>query len=312
MCKGKHLNIEGAFWGQIVGDALGVPVEFKTRSILKSSPVEDMRGYGTHNQPPGTWSDDTSLVLASIDSLSKGYDPLDMLEKFCDWYYKGIYTPYGKVFDIGNATRNAITYYKENGEPLAVYDEFSNGNGSLMRVLPVSIVFRNSPVEDITRISSEVSALTHGHVRSCLCCSYFSLFIKHIMEGLTIKQSYIRANSEIKRFIPESETSQFARILDGNIVNIPEKEIYSDGYVVHTLEAALWCFMKGNNFSDSLLKAVNLGDDTDTVGAVTGSMAGAFYGIDEIPSKWIEALVGLNKLKKACSMLVETDSAKMF
>lgn len=304
----KRKRIEGGFFGMIVGDALGVPVEFKSREELKENPVKGMIGHGSHSQPPGTWSDDTSMMLATVDALQQGYKPVLMLGKFCEWLFEKKYTPHGRVFDHGVATAHALNHYRTSGVQLSDYDEFSNGNGSLMRILPVSLGFHGLPVEEIVKISSEVSALTHGHSRSCIACAYYSIMIKHIMEGENITDSYSLTNQEITKYIPKMESANFARITEGKITNLTEREIKSDGYVIHTLEAALWCCLTTDNFKDAVLRAVNLGNDTDTVGAVTGGLAGAFYGIKAVPEKWISALAKSEELGKFCKRLASAES----
>lgn len=304
----KANRIKGGFFGLICGDALGVPVEFKSRSELKEMPVREMQGNGTHNQPPGTWSDDSSMLLATIDALySSGYKPMIMLDKFCEWLFENKYTPHGIVFDHGPATARALSYYKEHKTPCTEYDEFSNGNGSLMRILPISLVFHKLPVEDIVKINTEVSALTHGHIRSCIACAYYSLMIRHVMEEKDLKTAYTQANKEILKYIPAEESARFARITGGKLAILKEKDIKSSGYVIDTLEAALWCCMKTDNFEDAVLKAVNLGEDTDTVAAVAGGLAGAFYGVDEVPEKWINFLAKLEELKIFLKKLVRAE-----
>ena len=206
----KINQIEGGFFGMIVGDALGVPVEFKSREELKENPVKGMIGYGSHSQPPGTWSDDTSMMLATVDALQQGYKPVLMLDKFCEWLFENKYTPHGRVFDHGVATAHALNHYRTSGVQLSEYDEFSNGNGSLMRILPLSLAFHKLPIEDIVKINSEVSALTHGHPRSCIACAYYSIMIKHIMEGKNIEDSYLLTNQRITKYIPKTESANFA------------------------------------------------------------------------------------------------------
>ncbi|MFA6292821.1 MAG: ADP-ribosylglycohydrolase family protein [Victivallales bacterium] len=301
-------RIGGGFFGMIVGDALGVPVEFKSREELRGNPVKGMTGYGTHNQPPGTWSDDTSMTLATIDALQGGYKPIIMLDKFCEWLFGNKYTPHGKVFDYGGATERALSHYRVNKRPCTEYDEFSNGNGSLMRILPVSLAFHKLPVEDLVQISSDVSALTHGHPRSRIACSHYSLMIKHIVEGKDFSASYSLANQEIIKYVPEAESASFARITGGKIADFVEKDIKSDGYVIHTLEAALWCCLTTDSFRNAVLKAVNLGNDTDTVGAVAGGLAGAFYGIKEIPEEWVSDLAKIEDLWRFSKKLIRAES----
>jgi ADP-ribosyl-[dinitrogen reductase] hydrolase len=304
----KADRIEGGFFGMIVGDALGVPFEFNSREELKRKPVKGMTGQGTHSLPLGTWSDDTSMALATIDALQCGYKPILMLDKFCEWLFGNRYTPHGNTFDNGGATEKALNHYSLHKTPCKEYDEFSNGNGSLMRILPVSLVFHELCIDDIVKINSEVSALTHGHPRSRIACSFYSLMIKHILEGNNFSGSHSLCKQEIARYIPDAESANFARITGGKIADISEADIKSDGYVIHTLEAALWCCLNTNSFKDAVLKAVNLGGDTDTVGALVGGLAGAFYGIKKIPETWIGDLAKLEDLREFYKKLDSSES----
>lgn len=303
-------RIEGGFFGLVVGDALGVPVEFVQRDWLKAKPVAGMLGHGTHKQPAGTWSDDTSMVLATIDALEQGFSPNLVLDRFCEWLYEDKYTPRGQVFDVGTTTSMALDHYKTYGAPLAEYDEFTNGNGSLMRILPASIAFHKRSDKEIVRISSELSALTHGHPRSCIACAYHSLLIKHLLQGKDLRSAYSSANKDIADFMPAGESANFARITGGKIADLVENQIRSSGYVIHTLEAAIWCCLTTSSFKDAVLKAVNLGEDTDTVGAVAGGLAGTYYGVDAILSEWIAALAKLDGLKESCDKLAKLSSSE--
>lgn len=301
-------RIQGGFFGLVVGDALGVPAEFRSREELRGKPVKGMIGHGSHDQPPGTWSDDTSMTLATVDALQEGYKPRLMLDKFCDWLFKSKYTPHGRVFDHGAATERALSQYSKHHVPCTNYHELSNGNGSLMRILPVSLAFHELPVADIVKINTKVSALTHGHPRSCMACAYCSIMMKHIMAGADLMASYELTNQEIQEHMPAAEVAHFARITSGHLADLGESDIKSDGYVIHTLEAALWCCLKTGTFKAAVLKAVNLGSDTDTVGAVAGGLVGAFYGIRSVPRSWISILARLEDLKKFSRKLVGAES----
>ncbi len=303
-----------AILGLIVADALGVPVEFKSRAEMKMDPVAEMRGYGTHYQPAGTWSDDSSMTIATMEWLSEIKDRQPdyglLMEKFSNWLMHGEYTPYGRVFDCGIATSKAISRYANGTEPLQCggKSERDNGNGSLMRILPVALwcgeelanaEIKNAEIEN-AEIVYNVSALTHGHLRSKIGCLIYSKLIADIISApdkdkLNAVEKSLSACKKYFDSLGEEETAaeieNYSRLWDIQAFqNLEEDVIKSSGYVVDTLEAAVWCFLNTDNYTDCVLKAVNLGEDTDTVGAVAGGLAGAYYGLAEIPKEWIDIL----------------------
>lgn len=294
-------------YGLIVGDALGVPVEFTDRVERDNDPVRNMRAYGTHNQPAGTWSDDSSMALATLDSIAekKTVDYKDIMERYCNWCMYGDYTPFGELFDIGNATVMAIKKYGRGAEPLEAggKNEWDNGNGSLMRILPACIYLYDkqkavctSEDENIYVIHN-ISALTHAHLRSQIACGIYYFMVKAVIERegslLARLQSGIDAayTYYCRDFGNNKELSNYDRLVDlKKFKDIPKHEIRSSGYVVHTLEAAVWCLIHSDSYEEAVLAAVNLGEDTDTVGAVTGGLAGLYYGFEAIPKKWIDII----------------------
>jgi ADP-ribosylglycohydrolase len=269
---------------------------------LKNNPVTDMTGFGTYNQPPGTWSDDSSLTLCLADSLCDGFDVQDIANTFCKWLEEGLWTARGVVFDIGNATWQAIERLKQGEPPLEAgsRDENSNGNGSLMRCLPLAFYLRNHDIYEKFDITHQVSCLTHGHLRSQMACGFYIQFATGLLDGLSPKEAYgemIRIAAEYYAQDPyEPELHHFSRLMDSDIYRLPEEEIWSDGYVVHTLEAGLWCFLNNDTYADVVLRAVNLGDDTDTTAAVAGGLAGIYYGFRSIPKKWRTRLVRIQDI----------------
>jgi ADP-ribosyl-[dinitrogen reductase] hydrolase len=286
-----------ALFGLAVGDALGVPVEFKSRASLDESPVIDMRGYGSHNQPPGTWSDDSSLTFCLADSLQKGYNLNDLAKKFVSWLYEAYWTPHGRVFDIGFTTRSAINRLKSGTNPILAggMDEDENGNGSLMRILPLAFYLLDKPVEQRFLFVKEVSSLTHAHIRSVVACFIYIEFAIQLLEGNGKVEAYIKTKEIVNDFLDESrispvEINRFYRILRDDIAKLERAEILSSGYVVHTLEASLWCLLNFNTYAETVLRAVNLGEDTDTTGTVAGGLAGILYGYENIPAGWINQL----------------------
>jgi ADP-ribosyl-[dinitrogen reductase] hydrolase len=298
-------KVQGCFLGLAVGDALGVPVEFRDRSYFRSRPVKEMLGYGTWNQPPGTWSDDSSLAFCLAESLLNGYDLNDVAKKFIDWRYDGYWGAHHKCFDIGGATRAAILLLKKGESPLfsGSIGEDSNGNGSLMRIAPAAFYFSNLNDDEFFQRIKEVSSITHAHFRSVFSCYVFCKFMIELSRqqdkilALQHVGKDIREFSINKQFNPV-EINRFQRILDGSIAEANEDSIHGSGYVLHTLEAAIWCFMKTDNYSEAVLKAVNLGDDTDTTACVTGALAGLYYGDQAIPAAWISILARKSDILK--------------
>lgn len=283
--------------GTAVGDALGVPVEFEQRSVIKANPVTDMREYGTHKQPKGTWSDDTSLMLCLAESMREGLDINNLAQKFIAWKNDNLWTPHGWVFDIGIGTRIAIERLENGMKPELAggFDEMDNGNGSLMRILPLVLHIKDLDIEKRYEWTKKISSITHAHVRSVMACFYYLEFAKKIIEGKDKFQAYNELQSEVSQYferrkINPIEIHKFHRLLVENISEVNEDNIKSSGYVIDTLEAAIWCILTTNNYNDAVLKAVNLGHDTDTTGAVTGGLAALIYGMDTIPAEWINAL----------------------
>ncbi len=295
--------------GLIVGDALGVPVEFKSRANRKKYPVTDMMGYGTHNQPAGTWSDDSSMVIATMEWLGEIQDNQPdyalLMDKFSNWLMYGDYTPYGVVFDCGISTSRAILNYGKGMKPLECggKSERENGNGSLMRIMPAALYRAQGLARDGMEGKEfiyDLSALTHAHLRSKIGCLIYSKLIADLLYNSEKDKMEIIENSIsiCKRYFDSledkkvrTEKEKYDRLWNvPAFVGLKEDEIKSSGYVVDTLEAAIWCFLNTDNYKDCVLKAVNLGDDTDTVGAVAGGLAGVYYGMESIPKKWIKLL----------------------
>ncbi|MCQ4936375.1 ADP-ribosylglycohydrolase family protein [Anaerotignum propionicum] len=290
--------------GLCVADALGVPVEFNSRERLKANPVTDMRAYGTHNQPSGTWSDDTSMALCLLDSLSDGLDYKDVMDNFKSWLTEGKYTPHGEVFDVGIATRQAISRYMTGVEPLLCggVGERDNGNGSLMRILPLLFYIQSlhgtdfQEMDEAFNMIHNVSALTHAHKRSQIVCGIYlsvaSMLIGNMDLCIAVELGIYKAVQYYKGK-PEYETeiSYYHRLSEKNFREINETEIRSSGYVVDTLEAAIWCLVNSKTYKDCVLIAVNLGDDTDTVAAIAGGLAGLYYGSENIPVEWTSKIV---------------------
>lgn len=291
-------RVVGGILGVITGDALGLPVQFLTRTEVRQNPVIEMRGGGAFDTPPGTWSDDGSLTLCLVKSLiENGYDLKDIAERFVRWFQDGYCTPFGQSFDIGHATRVAMRRLIKGSLPLEAgpADEGNNGNGSLMRILPAVLYFSHLPDAEMIKKVCEVSKITHRHPRSQLGCSLYALFVKGLLAGespdVAFENLRVHGQEVFKGTELQRELIYYKRLIDGTLPQLNEDEIESSGYVVHTLEAAVWCLLTTRSYKEALLKAVNLGLDTDTVGAVTGGLAGVYYGLAGIPEEWMTKII---------------------
>lgn len=297
----RENRIYGGLFGFCVGDVLGVPVEFSTREERDKDPVKEMRAYGTYHQPFGTWSDDTSLTICLVDAINRGYSVQKIAENFVNFYEKGYFTPYGEVFDLGASTRASIIKICAGENPINCggKKEFENGNGSLMRILPIAFCGEKLKGQELIKFIEEVSSLTHAHKRSKLACIVYVEFLIQIIlgygkeEALDRTISFIHANC-VKAY--SDEFRNFEKILSKKVVNAAKDEIKSSGYVIDTLEAALWAFFHAEGYRDTILKAINLGGDTDTIAAITGGIAGIYYGLNDIPQNWIQSIAKKEEL----------------
>lgn len=297
----RENKIYGGLFGFCVGDVLGVPVEFSTREERRKDPIREMRAYGTYHQPFGTWSDDTSLTICLIDAINKGYSIKRVAKNFGDFYEKGSFTPHGEVFDIGNSTKDSIIKICTGKNPLDCggKTEFDNGNGSLMRSLPIAFYGKKLNGEELIELTEEVSSLTHGHNRSKLACILYIEFAVQLILGYEKEEALDRTIAFINSNCMKSysdEFRNFRRILSKEIVDATEDEIKSTGYVIDTLEAVLWTFFHADGYRDTILKAINLGGDTDTISAITGGISGIYYGLSDIPKEWIQNIVKKEEL----------------
>lgn len=304
--KERKNSVMAGIIGLCVGDALGVPFEFKERRDMILSPAKNMVGFGSHFQPIGTWSDDSSLTFCLMDSLCNGFNIEDIGTHFIRWHNAEEWTPHGRVFDIGITTRYSIRKLTNGTSPefSGLEDENSNGNGSLMRILPMAYYlakYKGNKFELIER----VSAITHGHIRSKIACSIYVELALNLMKGLSKKTAYKNMQDTILNYYTDKvsieELSNFNRILKDKIYRFHKNQISSSGYVIDTLEASIWCFMRNKNYKNAVINAINLGHDTDTTGAVTGGLAGIYFGYKNIPEKWIDVIVKKELIVELCN-----------
>ncbi|WP_152047595.1 ADP-ribosylglycohydrolase family protein [Aureimonas psammosilenae] len=289
---------KGALLGLAVGDALGTTLEFTQRDAQRHH--GEMRGGGPFDLGAGDWTDDTAMALALGCSLveHQGFDPQDLMTRFVSWWRSGAYSCTGTCFDIGTQTRLALDRFERNGDPFAgSTNDMEAGNGSLMRISPVALfALHDDDLAD--RIAEDQSRTTHGARQAVDACVAFVRILRHAISGQLDPVGAVAKNTE-----PDSLHPAIAAVLSGSYRQKPREAISSSGYVVHTLEAALWCVHNTRNFEDAVVLAVNLGDDADTVGAVTGQLAGALYGASAIPERWLMPLAWRDDIKQLAGAL---------
>ena len=281
----------GCLSGLAAGDALGTTLEFTPPGSFE--PIDDMTGGGPFGLQPGQWTDDTSMALCLATSLVEagGFDPGDQMTRYVRWWREGYLSSTGRCFDIGNTTCRALSRFEETGEPFAgPRDPDSAGNGSLMRLAPVPMFFAGDPAEAIER-SADSSKTTHGAEEAVDACRYFSGLLVGALKGVDKAALLSDRNCPVEdhwRRNPLAE--RIDAVAAGSFKDKEPPEIKGEGYVVRSLEAALWAFHGSTDFRDGALLAVNLGDDADTTGAIYGQIAGAHYGIEAIPAQWRKRL----------------------
>lgn len=294
-----HKKIASSLHVAIIGDALGVPVESTPRHELSLCSVKNMLGYGRYDHPQGTWSDDSSMILCTLESmLREPYDLEDLGKTFCQWIFEGHWTPDGYVFDSGLTTFLALDRIRNGGSSALTSggtSEEDNGNGSLMRILPAALFFHRLPVGEFLDRIHEVSAITHAHPRSLVGCGIYSLLVRELLSNDNKTEALrLAATNALEYYGNDTrlkpELTNYMRILSLDIPNCTESDINSSGYIIDTLEASIWCFFQHTTSHDIILNAVNLGLDTDTTGAVAGGLAGLRYGLDSIPPEWRDSL----------------------
>lgn len=305
-------KVTNGILGVIIGDALGLPVQFKERAWFIKHPVTSMMGHGVFNKPTGSWSDDGSLTLALAASLSEGYHLESIMKEFEAWLFYGKYTQEGQAYDMGQTTTNAILNY-HRGIPLSKCGGrtyYDNGNGSLMRILPLVFYLRSVFGSDFTKtpeamiIIHEVSALTHSHELAKMSCGLYVSIANELLNGKDkitavtdgLKNAtryyetdplYTKTKTEYSRFDPLS-----------SFIQLSEKDIGSTGFVKDTLEASIWCLLNTESYESAVLCAVNLGHDTDTTAAVTGGLAALAY--DQIKIDWLNMIPHKEVIYRIC------------
>lgn len=296
----------GGLVGLAVGDALGVPLEFRSPGSFR--PITGMIGGGPFGLQPGQWTDDTSMALCLAESLIEcgGFDAHDQMSRYVRWYRQGYLSSTGSCFDIGNTVRQALERFEAGGDPFAgSTDPYSAGNGSLMRLAPVPLYYHRQP-ETAIAMAAESSRTTHAAPAAVDACRY--------MAGLIIGALHGATKDELlgERFCPVPGlwdrlplSPEVDIVASGSFKVRQPPDIRGTGYVVQSLEAALWAFYRSSSFEEGCLLAVNLGDDADTTGAIYGQLAGAYYGIDAIPLPWREKLTLVEQIDRYAVLLAQ-------
>lgn len=281
----------GCLLGLATGDAVGTTLEFKPPGTF--TPIKDMIGGGPFALEPGEWTDDTSMALCLAESLIEQhrFDPTDQLQRYLQWYQVGHLSSTGQCFDIGNTVHSALRRFERTGEPYCgSTDPYTAGNGSIMRLAPVPLFFAQNPEEAI-KMSAESSRTTHGAETAIDACRYLGGLIVGAVKGASREELLSSHYSPIPNYWDENPlVDEIDAIAAGSFKHRQPPEIRGTGYVVESLEAALWAFYHSQSFEEGCLLAVNLGDDADTTGAVYGQIAGAFYGERGIPQSWRDKL----------------------
>ncbi len=304
--------------GLVVGDALGFPVQFMEREVIRNRPqgaVVGMEPLKEYRIEKGTWSDDSSMSLVALDSIRRlgRIDLDDIMTGFVQWVDEGEFTPFGQAIDMGNTCMRAIGRYKAGDDVMSCgcTSERSNGNGSIMRILPVCLYAceQNLSEEEAIKIVHEVSGLTHNHLRSKIACGLYGFCVKEILDGEGSLIDRLQNGLDKGFFFYEkdetnlSQLAYYDRLRDlKKLAATPEDQIKSSGYVVDTIEAAFWSLIRTGDYRDCLLTAVNLGDDADSVGAVAGGLAGLYYGYGGIPEEWLADIRRREWVESFCMM----------
>jgi ADP-ribosylglycohydrolase len=300
----------GSLLGLAAGDALGTPLEFKARGSF--TPVTTIVGGGPFGLKPGQWTDDTSMAMCLAESLVKNgtFDPADQMRRYVRWQQQGYWSSTGTCFDIGSTVSEALRRFKETGEPFAgSSNQYSAGNGSLMRLAPVLLRYAHNPVEAV-HFAAESSKTTHAVAEAVDACRYYGALIVGALageeKGSLLAPYYAPPGVS---WVKTPLAPAIARIAGGSFAEKREQDIRGSGYVVHTLEAALWAFHHSDNFRDGALLAVNLGEDADTTGAIYGQLAGAYYGVEGIPAEWRAVLTRAEDITRLATRLHQIAAA---
>lgn len=294
--------------GLAIGDAMGVPLEFCIREKLMKNPITEMLGYGSHDVPKGSWSDDSSMTFATIDAIIKDKDINcnTIANNFLEWMRNAKYTPTDRVFDIGRTCLQAIAKFElkqEVAEKCGGTTEMSNGNGSLMRILPLVYYCyaKKMNEQEIYEVVKKVSSITHGHEISIMGCFIYVMYGIELLNNKNFLQAYKKIKKiQYNIYFSDETIKKYERILKKDINKYSLDEIKSTGFVIDTLEATLWVLLNTKSYNQSIIGAINLGNDTDTIGACVGGLAGIYYGFQNIDKRWQSELLKYNDIVELC------------
>lgn len=289
---------KGCLLGLAVGDAVGTTLEFMPKGSF--SPIDDMIGGGPFGLAAGQWTDDTSMALCLAESLihKRDFDPADQMNRYCNWWQWGYLSSTGEYFDIGSTVVQALTKYLETQNPFSgSIEPNSAGNGSLMRLAPVVLAYHGHK-DKLLRYAGESSRTTHGTAECIDACKYFADLLSLVLEG--VSKIDLMASSSYTPYTPKIN-----EISTGSFLSKTENQISGTGYVVASLEAALWSFFTTDSFDSAILKATNLGDDADTTAAICGQIAGAYYAKNGIRSDWLQRLHDKREIERLAARLYE-------
>lgn len=302
-------RFRGSLLGLAVGDAVGTTLEFKSPGSFE--PIDDMVGGGPFRLEPGQWTDDTSMALCLAASLieKRGFDAADQMRRYTDWYKQGYMSSNGTCFDIGNTVRHALHRFQSSGDPYSgSTDPHTAGNGSLMRLAPVVLYYAGNMRVAMNR-AAQSSRTTHGAKTAVDACRYMAAVLINALNG-TLKRYLFFSDDEEWVYGPLADEIHTIRL--GSFKEKQPPEIQGTGYVVKSLEAALWAFWNSKNFRDGCLLAANLGDDADTTAAIFGQLAGAYYGESGIPAEWREKITMRDQIIEMADTIYERSQEMRF
>ncbi|HEY85639.1 MAG TPA: ADP-ribosylglycohydrolase family protein [Chloroflexi bacterium] len=306
-------RFQGSLLGLAAADAVGTTLEFQSPGSF--APINDMIGGGPFNLAPGQWTDDTSMALCLAESLieRQGFDPIDQLQRYTHWYRDGHLSSTGRCFDIGNTVRAALHLFEQSNQPYCgSTDPYSAGNGSIMRLAPASLFYAQQPEQAIEK-SGESSLTTHGATTAVDACRYFGALLAGAVSGESKENLLSTRYSPIPAYWARHPlATEIDQIAAGSFKRRQPPEIKGSGYVVNSLEAALWAFYRSNSFKEGCLLAANLGDDADTTAAVYGQLAGAYYGRQGIPADWLEKVALYDLIVSFATQLFELSKQRNF
>ncbi|TQV87990.1 ADP-ribosylglycohydrolase family protein [Aliikangiella coralliicola] len=291
----------GCLIGLAVGDAVGTTLEFKRKGTFE--PISDMVGGGPFNLNAGEWTDDTSMALCLAQSLirQQSFNPEDQMNRYCNWYRLGYMSSTGTCFDIGYTVSSALREYENNGNPFSgSTHKMSAGNGSLMRLAPIPIFYHNN-FDDAIHYAGESSRTTHGAAECIESCQLFTAMILRAFSSQDKRKILIE--SGFKPYEPK-----VINLANGSFLTKSYEELTGSGYVIESLESALWCFYHSNSFEEAILLAANIGNDADTTAAICGQIAGAYYGLDGIPQHWKSRLALYDEIDEMAVQLFSREN----